>query len=288
MLRYIINRYTLGFVVLAVITVILVNSTGEERPGLTLFENIIKIVVTPVESGVSKVVRGVRDTFGTVYAIGSIKEDNKKLKDRVAALEAENLLLREYGYQNLRLRELLKFKDTVGKNYEMVSASVVGRNPSNWFKTVTINRGDSDGIKKNMVVMTSLGLVGHVINVSSNSAEVVLIGESSTAVGGLIQVTRTPGVVEGLGDNSGYLKMRYLAKDAPIRVKQVIVSSGLGGIYPKGVPIGRVIKVETESNGLEKYAILESFVDFNRLEEIFIIKTVFGESSNLSLSNGGE
>lgn len=287
MLRYIINRYTVGFVFLALIAVILVNATGEERPDLTLFENIIKTVVTPIESGVSKVVRGVSDTFGTVFAIGSIKDDNEKLKDRVAALEAENLLLREYGYQNLRLRELLKFKDTVGKNYEMVSASVVGRNPSNWFKTVTINRGESDGIQKNMVVMTSLGLVGHVINVSSNAAEVVLIVESSSAVGGLIQVTRTPGVVEGLGDNSGYLKMRYLAKDAPIREKQVIVSSGLGGIYPKGVPIGRVVKVETESNGLEKYAILEPFVDFNLLEEVFVIKTVFRESDQ-SLSYGGE
>lgn len=287
MLRYIINRYTVGFVVLAFFAVILVNATGEERPGLTLFENIIKTVVTPVESGVSVVVRGVRDTFGTAFAIGSIRDDNKKLKERVAALEAENLLLREYGYQNLRFRDLLKFKDTVGKNYELISASVVGRNPSNWFKTITINRGKSDGIQKNMVVMTSLGLVGHVINVSSNSAEVVLIVESSSAVGGLIQVTRTPGVVEGLGDNSGYLKMRYLAKDAPIREKQVIVSSGLGGIYPKGVPIGRVVKVETESNGLEKYAILEPFVDFNRLEEVFVTKTVFRESEP-SLSYGGE
>lgn len=287
MLRYIINRYTVGFVILAVFAVTLVNATGEERPGLTLFENIVKTIVTPVESGVSKVVRSVSGTIGTVFTIGSIKEDNKKLKERVASLEAENLLLREYGYQNLRLRDLLKFKDTVGKNYEMVSASVVGRNPSNWFKTLTINRGEADGIQKNMVVMTSLGLVGHVINVSSNSAEVVLIVESSSAVGGLIQVTRTPGVVEGLGDNSGYLKMRYLAKDSPIRVKQVIVSSGLGGIYPKGVPIGRVVKVEIESNGLEKYAILEPFVDFNRLEEVFVIKTVF-RASDQSLSYGGE
>lgn len=286
MLRFIINRYVAGFLVLAVLAVVLVNSTGEERPNLTPFEKITKNIVTPVESGITRVIRSV-STVGSIFSIGAIKEDNKKLKERVAALEAENLLLKEYGYQNLRLRDLLKFRDTVSGQYELISASVVGRNPSNWFKTITLNRGESDGIKKNMVVITNLGLVGHVINVSQYSAEVMLIVESSSAAGALIQVTRIPGVVEGLGDNTGRLKLRYIAKDAPIREKQVIVTSGLGGIYPKGLPIGSIIKVETESNGLEKYAILQPFVDFNRIEEVFVIKNVFGETV-MSLSSGGE
>lgn len=287
MLRFVLNRYVFGFLFLAVLAFMLVNATGEARQNLTPFEKIIKSVATPVEGLVTKVVNGVSGTAGSVLSIGKIKDENKNLQQRVAALQAENLLLKEYGYQNMRLRDMLKFKDTVNRNYELVSASVVGRNPSNWFKTITINRGSDDGIAKDMVVVTSMGLVGNVINVSGSAAEVLLIVESSSAVGGLVQVTRSPGVVEGFGDTSGKLKMRYIAKDAPLREKQVVVSSGLGGIFPKGIPIGRITEVATESNGLEKYAILQPFVDFNRLEEVFVIKKAFGEN-DMSLSYGGE
>ncbi len=286
MLRLIINRYMAGFLVLAVLAVLLVNVTGEERLRLTPFEKITKNIVTPVENGLSRVIRSL-STVGSVFRIGEIKEENQKLRDQLAALKSENLLLKEYGYQNLRLRDMMKFKDTVSGQYELISASVAGRNPSNWYKTITLNRGESDGVKKNMVVVTNQGLVGHVINVSKYSAEVLLVIESSSAAGALIQVTRIPGVVEGLGDNTGQLKMRYIAKDAPIREKQVVVTSGFGEIFPKGLPIGRVVKVETESNGLEKYAILQPFVDFNRIEEVFIIKNVFDQTGN-TLSYGVE
>lgn len=287
MLRFILNRYVGGFLIFVALSMVLVNFTGEDRPNLTLFEKIIKNVVTPVESGFSQVINRGSGTFNAIFSIGSIRATNKNLTQRVSTLEAENLLLKEYEYQNLRFRELLQFKDTVNNNYDMISASVVARNPSNWFKTITINRGTDDGVKKNMAVVTNFGLVGHVLNVSGASAEVLLIVENSSAVGGLVQVTRTPGVVQGLGDNTGNLKMRYLAKDAPVREKQVVISSGLGGIFPKGVPIGQITKVDTESNGLEKYAILRPFVDFNRVEEVFVIKRVFGEN-NSPLPNGGD
>ncbi len=286
MLRYILNRYVLGFVALAVLALVLISYTGRDRTNLTPVEKIIKNTVTPVESGVTRVLNGINDIFRTVFTIGSIKEENEKLKQRIAELESENILLREYEYQNIRLRELLQFKDTVSRSFDTVSASVVGRNPSNWFETVTINRGKDDGVKKNMPVITSQGLVGHVINVSDSSAEVLLIVDSSSAVGGLVQINRTPGVIEGL-DKKGYLKMSYISKEAPVREKQVVITSGLGGIFPKGIPIGRITEVEMESNGLVKHATVRPFVDFNRLEEVMVIKTVFGENGPSS-SGGGE
>lgn len=279
MLRLIINRYVAGFLVLAVLAVVLVNVTGEERTSLTPFEKITKDVMTPLEGGLTRVIKSL-STVRSVFNIGELKAENKTLREQLAAAKSESLLLKEYGYQNLRFRDMLKFKDTVSGQFEMITASVVGRNPSNWYKTITLNRGGSDGVKKNMVVVTNQGVVGHIINVSQYSAEVLLVVESSSAAGALIQVSRIPGVVEGLGDNTGQLKMRYIAKDAPIREKQVIVTSGLGGIFPKGLPIGRIEKIEMESNGLEKYAIVQPFVDFNRIEEVFIIKNVFGETAN--------
>jgi len=286
LLRYLINRYVLGFFAIVVLALVLISYTGQDRPALTPVEKIIKGVVTPLESGVTRVLNSIGDAVGSVFTIGSIKEENKNLKQRVSTLESENLLLKEYEYQNLRLRELLIFKDTVSRSYETVYASVVALNPSNTDKTVTINRGENDGVRKNMAVVTSLGLVGHVINVSGNSAEVMLIVDKNSAVGGLVQVTRTPGIIEGEGNNSGYLKMTHISKEAPVREKQVVVSSGLGGVFPKGLPVGRTTKIEIESNGLEKYAVIRPFVDFNRLEEVMVIKTVF-VGNELSPSAGG-
>lgn len=286
MLRYIINRYVLSFFALVVLALVLISYTGESRATLTPVEKIVKIVTTPLEAGTSKVVNGVSDTVNLVFSFGSITAENKTLKERVAALESENNLLKEYEYQNMRLRDILQFRDSVSRSYNTVSASVIARNPSNWFQTITINRGTSDGVKKNMAVVTSQGLVGHVINVTGSSAEVSLIINDSSAVGGLVQVTRTPGIVEGLADNSGYLKMIHIATEAPVREKQIVISSGLGGIFPKGLPIGRITKLEMESNGLVKYAMIRPFVDFNRLEEVLVIRSVFGD--NAAPSSGGE
>lgn len=287
MLRYLINRYVLGFFAIVVLALVLISYTGQDRPTLTPVEKIIKGVVTPLESGVTRVLNSIGDTVGSVFSIGNIKAENKNLKQRVSTLESENLLLKEYEYQNLRLRELLIFKDTISRSYETVSASVVALNPSNTDKTVTINRGENDGVRKNMAVVTSLGLVGHVINVSGNSAEVLLIVDKNSAVGGLVQVTRTPGIIEGEGGNSGYLKMTHISKEAPVREKQVVVSSGLGGIFPKGLPVGRTTKIEIESNGLEKYAVIRPFIDFNRLEEVMVIKTVFVGNEPSPSAGGG-
>jgi len=287
LLRFIINRHVVSFFALVLLALVLISFTGEGRMTLTPVEKVVKLVVTPLETGVSTIVNGVSNAVNSVFSFGYSAADEKILKERVAKLESENHLLKEYEYQNMRLRELLQFKDSVSRYYETVSASVIARNPSNWFQTITVNRGTSDGIKKNMAVVTSQGLVGHVINVTGRSSEVSLIINDSSAVGGLVQVTRTPGIVEGLTDNSGYLKMIHIATEAPVREKQVVISSGLGGIYPKGLPIGKITDIALESNGLVKYAMIRPFVDFNRLEEVLVIKTVFGEIPD-SPSDGGE
>ncbi|MBU7008740.1 rod shape-determining protein MreC [Phosphitispora fastidiosa] len=287
MFRYIVNRYVLGFLSLVVLALVLITYTGQDRKGLSPVERVVKDVVTPVEHGVTGIVNSISDTVGSVFTIGSIKSENKKLQGRISSLEAENNLLREYEYQNLRLRELLQFKDTVARDYNTVSASVVGRNPSNWFRTITVNRGESDGLAKNMAVVTSKGLVGRVINVSADSAEVLLIIDSSSAVGSLIQINRVPGVIEGKADDSGMLKMIHLSKEAPVTAKQTVISSGLGGVFPKGLPIGTITEIELESNGLVKYATVRPFVDFNELEEVLIIRSVSAISETAPLDGGG-
>ena len=283
MLRYIINRYVLGFVALVILSLVLLNYTGWDREALTPIERMAKDAVFPVEKIVNDVFSRTGETVGAVFSINRLLEENKDFARRVSELESENIQLKGYAYQNMRLRELLQFRDSVSSNYEMVSASVVGRNPSNWFQTVTINKGEDDGVIKNMAVVTNKGLVGHVVSTTKSNSEVLLIIDNTSSVGGLIQVSRTVGVVKGMAtssgaDKSGYLKLDYLSKESPASKNQVVVSSGLGGIFPKELPIGRITIVEVKANGLEKYAMIKPFVDFSRLEEVLVIKKVIRDN----------
>lgn len=272
MLRYLLNRYVLGFIVLVAMGLAGIYYTTPDRSWLTPLEKGLKDSLAPLQSGVTRVSDSVGGAFTSVFSIGRIKSENETLKRKVTELEAENNILKEYGYQNLRLREMLVFKDAMQKDFELVSASVIGRNPNNWFSTVTINVGAAGGITKNMAVVTGQGLVGRVISVANYSSEVMLILDSSSAVGGISQPTRTPGVLEGIKDDPGMLRMIHIPKDSPVREKQRVVTSGFGGIFPKGMPVGKIIKVEMQSNGLVKMATVRPFVDFNRLEEVFVLK----------------
>lgn len=274
MFRYLVNRYVLGFLVVVAIALAGIHYTQLGRPWLTPIEKGLKDGLAPLQSGVTRVSGTVSGAFDAVFSIGRIKSENGDLKKKVADLESENNQLREYGYQNLRLKEMLNFKDSRQKDLDLITAKVIGRNPDNWFSTMTINVGSVDGITQNMAVVTARGLVGRVINVANYSSEVMLIFDSNSAVGGMSQATRTAGVLEGDPD-TGMLRMIHIPKDLPIREKQTVITSGFGGIYPQGLPVGKVVKVEIESNGLVKTATVRPFTDFNRLEEVFVVRKAF-------------
>lgn len=274
MFRYLVNRYMLGFLFVVALSLAGIHYTQQDRTWLTPVETVLKDGISPLQSGVTLVTDFVNNGFTSVFSISRIKNENSELKKKVSELESENNELREYGYQNMRLKEMLDFKDSRQKDYDLVTAKVIGRNPDNWFSTVTINVGASDGIAQNMAVLTASGLVGRVINVSNYSSEVMLIFDSNSAVGGISQVTRTAGVLEGNPD-TGMLRMIHIPKDQPIRERQVIITSGFGGIYPQGLPVGKVVKVQIESNGLVKTATVSPFADFNRLEEVFVVRKAF-------------
>ena len=154
-----------------------------------------------------------------------------------------------------------------------MSAEVIARSPENWHKSMTINRGKADGISRNLVVVTPQGLVGRVTSCTDTTSEVLLILDRESAVGALVQVSRTQGIVEGHGDQNR-LKMVNIPYDSSIQNGQIVVTSGLSEIFPPGLRIGEVIDVGHEPNGLLKYAYIKPSVDFDKLEEVFIIKPV--------------
>lgn len=230
-----------------------------------------KDVVAPIQGWVTAAGNGMAKALRTVFSFGHAGEI-EALKAKIDGLEAEINRLHEVEQENARLRGLLAYrieeKDAAGR---MLPARVIGRDPGNWFAMIRVNRGAADGVRRDMPVVLPAGLVGRAYVVGQHTTDVLLITDPRSGVGGLVQETRTPGVVKGVFQGTSALRMSYLSKDADIEKGQMVVTSGLGGLFPKGIPIGRIAAVEREPSGLTKTADLVPAVDFEHLEEVLVV-----------------
>lgn len=271
--KYIITIGTLLLVFLVFFN--LARITGYERESLSYVEKGLKIVAAPLQGGATAVLQKTQDFFGSFREIKSLREENALLKEKVSELVSQINTLKDYRLENQRLKVLLDYKLAHSEDFQFKAAEVIGRNPNNWYRTLTINVGAEDGIKKDLPVVTHQGLVGRIINVSPKTSEVLLILDQDGAVAARVWETRdTPGVVEGKGDGNSVLSMIYLPHDADLRKGQTVVTSGLGGIFPQGIRIGKITDIIDESNGLMKKAFIKPYVNFGRLEEVLVILKV--------------
>ncbi|MFZ7102314.1 MAG: rod shape-determining protein MreC [Peptococcaceae bacterium] len=275
MTKYKLLRNILITIGIIVLLLGLAKYTGMERNQLSPIEAVIKTVVAPFQNGATSIMQKTKDFFSIFGEVKELRAENAQLKKDVSELNHQINLLRDYGLENIRLRKLLEYKELHGNDFSLLSAQVIARDHSNWYSTITINRGSEDGVQKDMPVVTHQGLVGRVINVTADASEVLLILDQEGAVGARVWETReTLGIVEGKGDGSSILTMIHLPHDASIVVGHTIVTSGLGGLFPPGIRIGEVTEVADEASGLMKQAKVEPFVDFNRLEEVLVIMKV--------------
>lgn len=265
------NKFLWLLLLIIAVSLVLMNSTTAHRNNITLAEKIVRDAFVPLQSGVSSF-KGSWDGWTGVFS------DKNRLQQRIKELEAENgrlafenQSLREYKQESMRLRRMLNFEDTNRDNYDLLAAHVIARSPNNWYKCITIDRGSRQGVKKDMPVISTGGLVGLVASVSENSAQVSLITDREMAVGAIVQETReTNGIVEGLGD-SNQLRMINIPYYSKIKKSDLIVSSGLSAIYPPGIMIGTVTEVTREPNGLLLLAEIRPAVNFDKLEEVFVV-----------------
>lgn len=212
--------------------------------------------------------KGVQNIWGGYIALTKTKEDNLLLMEEVKKLKLEILKQTEQNKLFERLSKMLKYKSASGK--EMVLASVIGSDAITWSKMITINKGSNDGLEKNMAVVTYEGLVGHISQIFPNYSKVILITDVRSAVDSLDQSNRTRGVVIGKGGDM--CEMKYISHDADIRIGHSVISSGLGGVFPKGLLIGKVSNVEETKRGLFKNVIVTPSVSISLLEEVFVLK----------------
>lgn len=267
-------RTPLVFLIIAVLLLVSIRVTGFERPSLTRAEAFLRTLISPLQSGVMAVGQKADNFSSQILAFSEFREENERLKQEVDRLTAENNLLTEARQENARLRQLVDLQGLIGQEYNLTAARVSARDIENMYQTLTIDKGLRDGIRKDMPVINGQGLIGRIINVTDISSEVLLILDREGAVAALVQQTRVPGVVEGLGPNSDKLQMIHITIDSPISVNQAVVTSGFGGKFPKGLRIGYVTEVIPEGNGLMQRAIIQPFVDFDRLEEVMVVTGV--------------
>ncbi|MCK5913595.1 MAG: rod shape-determining protein MreC, partial [Desulfuromusa sp.] len=185
----------------------------------------------------------------------------------------ENLELRsqlqqvqEVSLQNERLRELLAFVDDLDR--PALPAQIIGEDASNWARTIVIDKGSRAGLRDGFPVVAAQGVVGRIIKVAPESSRVLLITDASSAVAALIQRTRTRGVARGRGQN---LSIEYALRKADIQVGDLLVTSGMGGIFPKGLPLAVIESVEKGQFGLFQQIKAVPTIDFSHLEEVMVI-----------------
>ncbi|MGB9887238.1 MAG: rod shape-determining protein MreC [Moorellales bacterium] len=253
----------------------LARAAGLERPALTAPEVWVRELVGAVGRSWVRLQDGLEPLAGAFFRYRELEAENRALREELGRLRAENTRLEEYRLENERLRLLLQLQEE-WPEYDLLAARVIGRHPDRWFRTVTIDRGTRDGVKKDMPVINYQGLVGRVLAVTPTTAQVLLLTDREAAAGALIQQSRLPGVVKGLGDARGRLQMLHLPYAAKVEPYQVVVTSGLGGGLPPGLRIGYILEVSPEPSGLMQRAVVQSFVDFSRLEEVMVVRSYGG------------
>lgn len=225
-----------------------------------------QVVAFPVNA-LAAVSRSFTDAWEGYVALRRVHEENRRLRQDIQVLRGQLNELRETAAASQRLAALLEFKTFA--HPQAVTAQVVGLDSTNWFRGVVLNKGQRDGIRVEMGVVTQAGAIGRVVKATPSTSVVLLIIDPNNAVTGLIQRTRDEGIVVG---TSGRLaRMKYIPLLSSLREGDLVVTSGLGGVFPKGVPIGTITRIEKTEGELFQSAEILPTVDFSKLEEVLVI-----------------
>ena len=258
------------FVVISVLSIIFFAAIN--RFNTPLAHAIVINMLAPFQSVTSAVAGKISDFQNYVGDVFYVYDENRALKAQNDDLKAKVARSAELESENARLRELLNYKSNAPQ-FDLLPASVIGRNSSTWSNHIIINRGSDDGVRKNMTVVTPNGLVGSVHEAYGSYSEVELITDPRSAVGAIVQRadSRLAGVVKGAADSSSAINMTNIPQNANIVEGDIIVTSGFGGMYPKGIVIGTVTSLKNDIGGLLQYAVLYPAVDFQKLEDVAVI-----------------
>ena len=265
-------------IVATTILILTISLTVQPKENPNFFEKCINTVFLPIQQVIKWPFNKMENSIDFFVDMKNLAEENERLntenielKERVRQLEID-------GIENSQLRDMLNLT----KKYETsnaIVAEVISMDSSIWFDVFTINKGEKDGIKNNMTVLTPQGLVGKVTQTFSTTAQVTSILDVNNAVSA--RLTKTGDLITTKGDmnlvDKRLLKLKYVTSDVNLAEGDVVETSGMGGIYPKGIFIGTISKVEQDNKTMKTYAVLEPGVDFNKISEVLVISNMEGE-----------
>ena len=271
------NKPLIITIILAIVLIVLLFATSGHNAAEEN-DSLVGKVIAPMQEGLFGTTTGITDFFERLFGTSDLNKQNLELSEKVSELQSQ---LRDYNTvikENQRLKELLNYKETT--DYDVVTAQVIGKNSGQWFEEFTVNVGAEDGVEMDMIVMNNSGLVGKVTEVFDSYCRIITIMNTDMNVPVMIERSRDYGVAKTISDSksraTGKLRIEYMSTGADVVPGDTIVTSGMGGIYPKGLYIGQVSEVSTDANA-EAVVTVQSNVDFEHIEEVLIILEHFGE-----------
>jgi rod shape-determining protein MreC len=256
-----------GVVVMMAVNIILLSVFNRRyisyyRPG-----RIAVSVIAPFQKASSKSIHFLKGIWYHYFSLIHVAEENESLKKALDKALEKNIRYKEIQLANSRLRALLNFEKSVTD--PVLSAEVIGKDPSPWFKTILIDKGKEDGLERGMAVVVPKGIAGQVTEVSSHYSKVLLIIDPNSAVDALVQRDRARGIIKG--DAAGQCLFKYVLRKHNIAVGDIVVSSGLDGVFPKGLAVGQVSGVFKPKAGIFQEVTVTPYVDFEKLEEVLVV-----------------
>lgn len=295
--QFLSNKRLIFLLIGVILLVALISWTLSDRDKVSLPEQIIKDTVGLGQNIVAKPAGYVTGLINSVDDLLNTYDENKRLKSRLEEFGTLQAEVNELEVENKKLQKLLD-KKTDLRVYDPIQANVIARNPDQWEEKLILNEGSSNGVKNNMAVLTSEGLVGKVVQTTSYTSEVELLSTNNTNYRVSATVSskgkEARGLIEGYDAKRGELMLKRIDSKLKIKKGDKVTTSGLGGIFPKGILIGEVTKVTTDDFGLTKLAYVKPAADFQMIDHVIIAKRQAiqvdgsdGDATNKNLSSEG-
>lgn len=257
-----------GVALFIAINFIVITMSSRDALPVNGIERVFISVTSPFQMAVTRTIEYTQDIWTTYFlTVLAVKENRELKKELGKAREIQNRY-EELELENTRLKKFVDFTDVVPNTY--VAAQIIARDPSPWFKTVMIDKGEKDGLAKGSPVIVSEGIVGQIIKVSKKYSRVLLITDRNSAVDALVQNSRVRGIVKGNNEDS--CSFVYALRKDEVKEGEMLISSGLDQVFPKGLKIGRILKVTKLHSQLFQDITIETSVDFDKIEEVLVFK----------------
>ncbi|HEK9103396.1 rod shape-determining protein MreC [Bacillus pfraonensis] len=274
--QFFLNKRLIVLLVSIILLVALIGISLKERKSLTWPEQFVKDTVGVVERVFQKPANYVAGFFENVEDVKRTYEENKTLKEKLDKYAELSVEVKDLKKENATLRETIDKKDSL-RDYKPIQATVIARNPDKWYDLIGIDRGEQQGIQKDMAVMTSKGLVGRVKSVSQFTSTVELLSSlnRTNRISAVVEgQERIFGLIEGYDKEKQTLVFTKIPSDVKVEKDQTVVTSGLSDIFPKGLVIGKIVDVAPDEYGLTQTAYVKPAADLNDVDHVMVTKRV--------------